>query len=503
MAIIRFTALAAFVTALVGVQILGPTSSAAIDTDADALVQPISMTFSPDGRVYIGEKRGTIRMAETIGEVVQNARATKVADFQSAVYDFGDHGLTSVAHHDGHLYTTFMERAEPCGTGDYDQEWDTTCPSFGRVARFEVLDDGQLGQMEHVVGGERDPIFCASASSHGLDNVFEGPDGELYVAAGDGAGFGDADIGQHDGDPCGDGGAFRAQVDTNAMGKILRLDPETGALTMVAKGLRNPFRQTIHDGEIYSTNTGWYTFEEINLIEHGGNYGWPCWEGSEPAPVYSDDLGESCADVPNTGPFHQYHHSGASAITALASFDGKLYFSDHAERWIRSVVPGEEPETVMASEDLYAVDLKVAPDGDLYLVNIWHGRIEPVTDTDPAATSGEIIPDATITVEPSTNWAAGDRLSASVNSNLFDPAIVRAPVDTTWSVELVGGGTAAPVPFTTSDDQRRIELAALLLSAALIAGAVRFLVARRSSLDRASRDKAPTDATAGSRPSAR
>src|SRR5205085_9119203 len=159
--------------------------------------------------------------------------------------------------------------------------------------------------------------------SHTTDTVMFGPDGALYVSAGEGASFTFSDYGQTGtplnplGDPpvgiggaqtppTAEGGATRSQslrrVSGPAVlnGTLIRIDPFTGAgladnplaasadpnaRRIVAYGFRNPFRFTFQPGttELWIGDVGWRDWEEIDRIPNPltapvRNFGWPCYE---------------------------------------------------------------------------------------------------------------------------------------------------------------------------------------------------------------------------------
>jgi glucose/arabinose dehydrogenase len=121
------------------------------------------------------------------------------------------------------------------------------------------------------------------AANHNGGALAFGQDGYLYVAIGDGGGAGD---------PQGNGQNLNA-----LLGKILRLDVSGDAYTTPADnpfagsgraeiwayGLRNPWRFSVdrQTGAIWAGDVGQGTWEEVDLIERGGNYGWDTTEGPD------------------------------------------------------------------------------------------------------------------------------------------------------------------------------------------------------------------------------
>ncbi len=127
-----------------------------------------------------------------------------------------------------------------------------------------------------------------------------GPDGMLYIATGDGGAADDQGVGHV---AIGNG-----QDPTNALGKILRINPDptsssgtlsangqyrippdnpfsgrSGYVTEIfVYGLRNPFRFSFDSdtGDLYAADVGQNDIEEVDVIFSGGNYGWPIKEGS-------------------------------------------------------------------------------------------------------------------------------------------------------------------------------------------------------------------------------
>lgn len=363
------------------------------------LDMPTSMSFTEDGGLYVGEKRGTIRFADRLG-----APPLVAADLRSRTYDYGELGLTGTLVHDDHLYVTLQTGMTAEGCGPFEDNYDSTCVSYGEVLRLPIRSDGTLGAPESVRGGPEDPVFCAQFSAHGIAGLFARANGDLLVAAGDGAGFFDGDIGQHDGDPCGGNGAFRAQSTsaTQAAGTISILG-EDGSLTTIAKGMRNPFAMTELDGQLYAINTGWQYFEEIDRIDEGHNSGWPCYEGFDPVTSYEPLA--LCDGVRGVDPIFAYPNSDpAAAIASLAAYDGLLYFGDYVQQWVKTIDPalGPEQQPQLVARQLMPVALEVHDDL-LYGLDFFAGRVvrlagepelpeDPGVAAEPTASTGFALP---------------------------------------------------------------------------------------------------------------
>lgn len=314
---------------------------------------PTAVQFARDGRVFIAEKRGIIKVFPNL----QTNTPTVFVDIRTAVHNFWDRGLLGMALHPNfpttpYVYVLYTLDRRPGGPipswgvpgADYDDcptpPGPTTdgCVVSGRLSRF-VASGNVVSGAEQVLIED----WCQQFSSHSIGSLVFGADGALYVTGGDGAGFVSVDYGQlggslpqtqSPGNACGDppggvggtmtppsaeGGALRSQSLHRASGgpvvyggTVLRLDPETGAAypnnpligspdvkarRVIAEGLRNPFRAAWRPGanELWVGDVGWQTWEEINRIPSPTtevrNFGWPCYEGGE------RQLGYDAADL--------------------------------------------------------------------------------------------------------------------------------------------------------------------------------------------------------------
>lgn len=356
-------------------------------TDTVALAglhAPTNVAFAPDGRVFVAEKAGLVKVFDSLTDPTP----TVFADLRTQVQDYWDRGLLGLTVHPRfpavpHVYVAYTYDAVPGGA---PPAWGDTCPDppgatvdgcvvQGRVSR--LVANGNTGTEQAVLTS-----WCQQFPSHTVGDLAFGADGALYVSAGDGASFNYADWGQTK-NPCADppgaagtslspptaqGGALRSQSVRRPAGQprvlngtVIRIDPNTGAglpgspfagstdpnaRRVTALGLRNPFRFTTRPGtsELWVADVGWSTWEEINRIPNPAdasaeNFGWPCYEGAERQGGYDGANLDSCEQLYATGqqaPHYAYRHDasvvagdgcpvGSSSVTGLAFEQGSAY----------------------------------------------------------------------------------------------------------------------------------------------------------------------------------
>ncbi len=328
---------------------------------------PTVVRFHPDGRVFVAEKRGVVRVFDSLSD----ATPTTFVDLRGRVHDYWDRGLLGMALHPDfaehpYVYVLYTLDARP---GESPPSWGDECPDppggtedgcvvQARLSRFRAAGNAADGGEEVLIQN-----WCQQFPSHSIGALAFGPDGALYVSGGDGASFNFVDYGQV-GDPinpCGDppvaigalqeppdaeGGALRSQALRNSAstvsldGTVLRVDPETGLGLadnplfgggtasddgIIAYGLRNPFRIALRPGtsEIWIGDVGWNEWEEINVIQNRNdavveNFGWPCFEGRSRQEGYdASDLSlcESLYATPSahSAPLYTYRHGSSVA----------------------------------------------------------------------------------------------------------------------------------------------------------------------------------------------
>src|SRR5258706_5376829 len=229
------------------------------------LSSPIDLQAPPgDSRLFIAERPGRIRLAQ--GGVLQT---TPFLDISSRVTIQGQAGLLSFAFDpqystNGFVYVHFIEDI-PNTTGDIV------------VERYQIS-SGNLNLLDISSVQPVIRIPHRDAANHYGGRVAFGPDGKLYLSAGDGGG--------------GNNQFGHAQDAASHLGKLLRIDvstvpytvpgnnpvwPNVGRNENWAIGLRNPFRYAFDGAQLYIADVGENEREEIDVVAAGAsglNYSW-------------------------------------------------------------------------------------------------------------------------------------------------------------------------------------------------------------------------------------
>lgn len=220
------------------------TNSSGVEIIAEGLQAPRSIDISKDGRIFVSEKRGSIRVVDNgtlLTEPVGDIKAENI----------GDAGLLGLTLHpnftQNHLFYVYYTYSN--STGLFNKVLMLT-ESNNRIIDSKTILDGIPGD-EYRDGGR----------------IKFGPDGKLYVSTGD------ASIPE-----------LSQDLDSLA-GKILRTN-EDGTIPqdnpfsnspVYAYGFRNVqgLAWAPNSGALYSSDQGGAGNDEINLISPGKNYGWP------------------------------------------------------------------------------------------------------------------------------------------------------------------------------------------------------------------------------------
>ena len=346
---------------------------------------PLNLLQAPgdDTRWFAAEREGTVRVFNNVANV-----SAFNADFISITVNSNvEGGLLGMAFDPDYATNgrVFFSWTEGAGTLESVVAW------------FTSSDGGQTldpGTQTEVIRVQQD------AANHNGGGIAFGPDGFLYFGLGDGGGSNDP--------------RERSQDTTNLLGAMLRLDVSgagpgytipadnpfagnalcpadhssaTDCPEIYAWGLRNPWRWSFDSatGDLWLGDVGQNAFEEVDVIERGGNYGWDCREGFS---ANSSDPSPAC---PAAGalidPVHAYDRSqGDISITggyvyrgtAITGLTGSYVFGDFVSGRIWRLV--DDGSGGFTSEELAQLSSNILAfaqgnDGELYLLD---GGIERI-----------------------------------------------------------------------------------------------------------------------------
>lgn len=366
--------------------------------------QPVGLTFAPDGRIFIWQESGVVRIYKNGALLAQ-----PFIDISTKVNTVNDRGLLGLALHpnfstNGYVYLlyTYENNGNP----------NDNTPKTARLTRVtadpanpdlaipgsEVVLLGSIGTGPCSNYPDGSDCIGADSDSHTIGTVRFAPDGKLFVGSGDGASYSYVDS-----------LALRAQNLNSLNGKLLRLNPDGTAPSdnpfydgnpnsnrskVYSYGLRNPYRFGLHPttGEPYIGEVGWNNWEEQDR-GRAANFGWPCFEGNGPQPGYQSQFTQcqQLAQSSTTAPLYTYDHSDGSAAIGgqfynatqfPVQYRNTYFFADYTGNWIRRMtfnagggVTGVIP---FASNTNGLVSLELGPDGSLYYISLPTGEVRRI-----------------------------------------------------------------------------------------------------------------------------
>jgi glucose/arabinose dehydrogenase len=292
-----------------------------------SFTRPVDFQHAGDNsnRIFVVEQAGVISVFEN----VPASTVKKVfLDIKNKVDDSGnEEGLLGLAFHphynvNGYFYVNYT----------------ASNPDRTVISRFTMssADPDTADPSSELIILE----FAQPYSNHNGGQVSFGPDGYLYIAVGDGG---------SGGDPQGNG-----QNRATLLGKILRLDvdreeggrhyaiPSDNPFVnnsdgyrkeIYAYGLRNPWRLSFdpENGRLWAGDVGQNAYEEIDIIEKGGNYGWDAMEAN-----HCFEPSSGCNSSGLKIPIWEYGRSEGVSVTGgfvyrgptLKELTGKYLYAD-------------------------------------------------------------------------------------------------------------------------------------------------------------------------------
>ena len=319
---------------------------------------PWSLAFAPDGRLFITERPGRVRIAQN-GALLAQAALT-VSDAAPN----GEAGVMGLALHPNFSSNRFVYVAYTARAGGGG--------SVNRVVRYREAGN-QLGEPMVIVDN------IGAANIHDGGRIRFGPDGKLYLTMGDAA------------------SPPVSQDLASLNGKILRMNDDGSlpgdnpfpASFVYSLGHRNP--QGIDwqpaTGELWGTEHGATGNDELNRLLPGRNYGWPVIEanrtqaGMETPVLFYD---------PAIAPSGLSFYAPAAGVTAIEGFRNNAFFATLRGTHLHRVIFNtDNPQTVRSEERLLEGrfgrirDVVSGPDGGIYFcTNNRDGRGTPTSDDD-------------------------------------------------------------------------------------------------------------------------
>ncbi len=318
---------------------------------------PLAMAQPPgDDRIFVTEQFGRVRLirdGQLESEPFLDIR-NLIVDLHS---DFDERGLLGLAFHpdyknNGKFYVAYSGHLNFQGDLGKEFWWSHT----NTVAEFTVSDDPDVADINSIrILTQTDwPQF-----NHNGHWIAFGPDGMLYVSTGDGGYANDWGIGHNVTEGNG-------QDMTTVLGKMLRIDvnkSENGknygipsdnpfvsdnnaAPEIYAYGLRNPWRCSFDmggDNALFCADVQQNSYEEVDIIKAGANYGWRKFEGNHCFDYTKpDNHPANCDKSGITMPILEYQNCTAKPDGCLgisitggyvyrgsnAAWDGKYIFGD-------------------------------------------------------------------------------------------------------------------------------------------------------------------------------
>lgn len=391
-------------------------------------LDPTTMAFAPDGRLFVCEKPGRLRLVSWNGS---SYLLTTVIDLSAEVDASNERGLMSVA----------VDPLFGNGTNDHVYLYYTakTPTIHNRLSRF-TISAGTASAASEVVLMDFDTL---PGSVHMGGGLRFGQDGKLYVASGDGSNGGNS------------------QNTGNLLGKLLRLNPDGSIPTdnpnhgtysgnmraIVALGLRNPYTLAVQSGtnRLFVNDVGGAVWEEVNSYTTGTspaaiNYGWSTIEG----PIAAQTPPADYAD-----PVHSYDHGVGTAICGSAfyqptaptgiafpsAYNGCYFFSDYGNYaantgeiyWIDPASPATR--TLFANAVNRPIAIEIAPDGALWYVargGIVNGGPGSEADNGSVGTGGSLYRVTYVGGGTPTKVTFVQQPGATNASNIIAPAVTVA-----------------------------------------------------------------------------
>ena len=357
---------------------------------------PTLMSFTPEGHIVIAQQNGKVK-------IWSGSTVSTTAYLSLTVESTSDRGIFGIAYDPNYATNHYV----------YVYYHRPTPTIHGVISRFVVRPNGlSVDPATETVLYEMDSLNLNGVHTGG--SLQFGPDGKLYVSVGDDA-----------------RGIDVSHSLTSDLGKILRINKDGSLPTdnpfytqaagkyrsIYSKGHRNPYTFDFDQrGHLMLAEVGLHSYEEINDVVGGRDYGWPDYEGPDNGDArYADPVGGYSHDqAPENGGCAIIGSAAVDPATSTfpASYDGDFFYADYCNGWMKSFDPVTGTSTPFATAIANPTHIVFGPDGNLYYLTrntgtgsgwitqiSYTGSTAPSISSQPRSTTVGIGQAATFTVE--------------------------------------------------------------------------------------------------------
>ncbi len=316
--------------------------------------------------MFVVDQAGTIRILDSDGELLEEPFLDLGDKIVELMDDFDERGVLGLAFHpdyseNGRFFVYYSAPLRAGAPADFNHT--------SHIAEFTVSDDPNVADpdSERILLQVDQPQF-----NHNAGQITFGPDGFLYIPLGDGGGADDVGTGHvEDWYETNEGGNGQ-DVESNLLGSILRIDVDGGFPYGIpadnpfvadptvpgeiwAYGFRNPFRISFDEGgeepQLFVSDAGQNQWEEVSIVEVGGNYGWNVKEGTHCFSTENPDESlDSCPEIgargePLVDPIIEYLNVNQEGGLGLVVIGGFVYRGDDLEDFQGQYIFGDYSRT--------------------------------------------------------------------------------------------------------------------------------------------------------------
>jgi glucose/arabinose dehydrogenase len=318
---------------------------------AEGMTSPVGLAAAPDdsGRLFVIDQIGKVWIINENGNKLDEPFLDVSSKIVNLNPEYDERGLLGMAFHPDYAingrFFVYYTAPPPSGGPTPNASWN----NLSRISEFTV---SGANPTQANLGSERVILeINQPQSNHEGGTIAFGPDNYLYISIGDGGGANDVGPGHVEDWYEKNAGGNGQDIDANLLGNILRIDVDgampysipadnpfigkEGLDEIYAYGFRNPYRFSFDmegSHQLFVGDAGQVLWEEISIVEKGGNYGWNVKEGTHcfnaanheevlancpDVDVYGNELIDPVIEMKN-------HHNPAGGRT-LAIVGGYVY----------------------------------------------------------------------------------------------------------------------------------------------------------------------------------